>query len=271
MSSSQPPRRRRAVPPSEPPSGGGWLGFAAIALGIVVAGLGIGALLAAFHERNANDGTVAAISSAAPLVTPVPEESRPPLAIATIEPPRTPSPSPEPSDTPTPVASATPAPTPTPVPSVAPSTPPTLTPTAAPTPVPTPKPTPKPTAKPAVTPPPTPPSIVATPRPTAAPPTLETSAASVVRRYIEALIHGDESTAYAALGGSAGDRGLALSEETFLDSTARITSLNVTPVDDHTASVACDISSAEGSFVATYQVTVGPRGPYIAHHDYIKV
>ena len=84
-------------------------------------------------------------------------------------------------------------------------------------------------------------------------------------------MRGDETTAYAALGGSAGDRGLALSELTFLDSSARITALTVTPVDDHTASVACDISSAEGSFVATYQVLLGPRGPYIAHHDYIKV
>ncbi|GAC1421253.1 MAG: hypothetical protein NVSMB5_14310 [Candidatus Velthaea sp.] len=97
------------------------------------------------------------------------------------------------------------------------------------------------------------------------------SASSAVRSYIGALIRGDESAGYAALGGSAGDRGLALSEEAFLDSSAHITSLRAAKVDESSATVECEIASSKGTYYATYHVTLGPRGATITQHDYIKV
>ena len=107
--------------------------------------------------------------------------------------------------------------------------------------------------------------------PTAAAPTVVSSASSAVRSYIGALARGDESAGYAALGGSPGDRGLALSEQAFIDSSAHITSLHATKVDESSATVECEISSAKGTYYATYHVTLGPRGATITQHDYIKV
>jgi hypothetical protein len=91
-------------------------------------------------------------------------------------------------------------------------------------------------------------------------------ASGVVRRYVEALIRGDEKTAYSVLAGG-GD----LSEKAFLDSTARITALKVTRIDASNASVGCEIESAKGHYYATYHVTASTSGPYISEHDYIKV
>jgi hypothetical protein len=88
-----------------------------------------------------------------------------------------------------------------------------------------------------------------------------------VRRYIEALIRGDEKTAYLALGGEGG----TLSEQAFLDPAARIVSVKVTRIDASNASVGCEIASAKGHFYATYHVTAASSGPYISQHDYIKV
>jgi hypothetical protein len=82
------------------------------------------------------------------------------------------------------------------------------------------------------------------------------------------LIAGDESTAYAALGG---DRGQSLKEEAFLDKDARITSLRVSRSDASGVTIDADIVSGRGTYVATFRVTSGPNGPTIAQHDYIKV
>jgi len=84
-------------------------------------------------------------------------------------------------------------------------------------------------------------------------------------------MRGDEGSAYSALGGAAGDRGLTLSEEAFLDANARITSLHTTKLDDSTAQVECEINSAKGNYYATYHVSTGPHGNTITQHDYIKV
>jgi hypothetical protein len=92
-------------------------------------------------------------------------------------------------------------------------------------------------------------------------------ASAVVRRYVDALIHGDEKTAYSALGASGG----TLSEQAFLDPSARIVSLKVTRIDASNASVGCEIAAAKGHFYATYHVTAASAGPYISQHDYIKV
>jgi hypothetical protein len=89
----------------------------------------------------------------------------------------------------------------------------------------------------------------------------------VVRRYIGALIRGDEKAASAALGGTDG----SLSERAFLDAGARIVSVKVTRIDASNASVGCEIASAKGHYYGTYRVKAATGGPYISEHDYIKV
>lgn len=96
-------------------------------------------------------------------------------------------------------------------------------------------------------------------------------AAAVVRRYIDALIAGNESAAYAALGGTSSDRSLDLKEEAFLDKDARITSMRVSRSDAAGATVDAEISSGRGSYVATFHVVFGPNGNIINQHDYIKI
>jgi hypothetical protein len=95
----------------------------------------------------------------------------------------------------------------------------------------------------------------------------EEHASAIVRRYVDALIHGDDKTAYAALGSPGG----TLSEQAFLDPSARIVSLKVTRIDASNASVGCEIVAAKGHYYATYHVTAATSGPYISEHDYIKV
>jgi hypothetical protein len=173
--------------------------------------------------------------------------------MATIAPTHVPAPSPTPARV-------------TPAPSLrsAPPTPPVLTQstvTRAPlssTPVPTRAPLP-PTAAPTLAPP------VQTP-PTSA---MALAAQGTVRRYIEALARGDETTGYTLLGGS--DRGQQLSEESFLDPSARITSIRSKRIDDSNATVEADITSAKGSYSVNYHVTATPHGPVITQHDFIKV
>jgi len=96
-------------------------------------------------------------------------------------------------------------------------------------------------------------------------------ALTLVRRYLDDLIDGDEAGAYAALGGSSGDRGLDLKEEAFLDKDARITSMHVNRADASGAGIDAEIASSRGSYVATFRVTNGPNGPIISQHDYIKI
>jgi outer membrane biosynthesis protein TonB len=271
--SQEAPRRRR---PSSPQNdgGGGWGPTIAMFLGIVVAGLGIGALLGAFAQRGQSGAPVAQYSPA-PDVTMVPPSPRGPVAIATLVPPHTAEPTDEPTPTPepSPAETATPSPTPRPSPSPAPTA--TATAAATATPLPTPAPTLRPTPRPlpsltpravAVAPPATSPPIVG-----GEPLSIASSAPAVVRRYLSSLIGGDESGAYAALGGSAGDPGLTLSEESFLDSGAKIDSLKTTPVSPMEAQVDAEITSAKGTYEATYRVKYGPHGAYITSHDYIKV
>jgi hypothetical protein len=100
----------------------------------------------------------------------------------------------------------------------------------------------------------------------ASPSVYDEHASAVVRRYVDALIRGDQQTAYAALGGSG-----TLSEASFLDPSARIVSVKVTRIDASNASVGCEIATAKGSYYATFHVTAATSGPYISEHDYIKV
>jgi hypothetical protein len=115
-------------------------------------------------------------------------------------------------------------------------------------------------------------TVVPTVRPAAVPlPNPADAATSLVRRYIDDLIAGDESGAYAALGGTSSDRTLSLKEEAFLDKDARITSMHVGHSDAAGTTVDAEITSTRGSYVATFHVTNGPNGNIINQHDYIKI
>lgn len=288
---SDPPRRRRSTPPpSRRPSGSpSLLPTIALGVGVVVAGLGIGAFLSAVQHRSATTSSTS-VTHGAPLVTPVGRPTRGPVALATVVAHQTPSPTPAATPTPrptasakataTPVATATPRATPTPHATPTPRSTPTAAATA------TPKPTPRATTTPHVT--PTPAPAVATPRPTprpatprptllptavpvarATPLTFAGAAQNTVRRYLSDLIAGNEAAAYAELGKSPGDGGLA--EEAFIDRGTRITSIRTTSSDANGATVEVGLTSSRGSYYATYHVTNGPNGPVIDQHDYIKV
>jgi hypothetical protein len=284
---STPPRRRRPAAPNAKPDGGGWLPTIAMGLGVVVAGLAIGALVAVFMQRGG--GGPAPVATPLVIVTSTPGTAFTPrpIAIATFEPPRTPRPSPSPTPTapstaePTPSAPPSPRPTqpkeaasalaarpervaqavPVPLSSATPTmhaapNPPTSNPRAASVDT-------EPTSAPAA---PTA-AVAGTPGPQAeTPSTYDEHASAVVRRYVDALIRGDEKTAYSALGGSG-----TLSEQAFLDSSARIVLLKVTRIDASNASVGCEIATAKGNYYGTYHVTAASSGPYISQHDYIKV
>jgi hypothetical protein len=109
--------------------------------------------------------------------------------------------------------------------------------------------------------------VAAVPAPSAtAQSSYDDHASAVVRRYVDALIAGDDKTALSALGGSG-----TLSEQAFIDPTSRIVSMKVTRIDASNASVGCEIASAKGHYYATYHVTAATSGPYISEHDFIKV
>lgn len=261
----------------------------ALALGVVVAGLGIGAFLSALQTRDHRErATIAAATPSAPLVTPVPQPTRGAVAVATMvaHATPTPKPTPEPTPEPTPTPQATATPRPTPEPTATPRPQPSATaapkaterPTAAPratdvpTPAPTKPPTPRATPRPIV--------AVATARPPARPqtpaPTEEATgfvrtAQTTVRAYLGDLIAGNENAAYAALGKAPGDPGAQLSEEAFIDRSAHITALRTTSADASGATVEAEIATARGTYYATYHVTNGPNGAIIDQHDYIKV
>jgi hypothetical protein len=97
------------------------------------------------------------------------------------------------------------------------------------------------------------------------------AAQNTVRRYLASLIAGNESAAYAELGKAPGDPGAQLSEEAFIDRSARITSIRTTGTDATGTTIGVDIVSSRGTYYATYHVTNGPSGPVIDQHDYIKV
>ncbi len=274
-------------------------------LGVVVAGLGIGALIAVLIQRT---GTPTAPSRQLAAGIRTPAQARPavpvPLAIATLGAPHTARPAPTPTQPPTvePTSEPTNEPTPSaaPSPTLAPSPRPTMTPravaaasaaparvavaqtaptaravkTAQPEAAPaatsapeTAVPVPAATAAPAV------PAATVAPAATAVSPespagsAYDEHASAVVRRYIDALVRGDQKSAYDALGGAGG----TLTEQAFIDPTARIVSLKVTRIDAANASVGCEIRSAKGRYYGTYHVTAATSGPYISQHDYIKV
>jgi hypothetical protein len=244
----------------------------ALGIGVVVAGLGIGAFLSAMQTKSTTH-TAVSTQPRAPIVTPVPQASREPLAIATIV--AHPTPTPVPTAVPTVAPTATPEPTQAPTAEPTATRPPTARPVAIATHAATPPPTPVAVAtaapRSAPTRRPTPRVVAAAPAQTATESGFGGTAQGTVRRYLDALMAGNENGAYAALGKAAGDPGAELSEEAFIDRTARVTSLRTTNVDATGATVEAEISSDRGTYYATYHVTNGPSGPVIDQHDYIKV
>ena len=276
---SDPPRRRRTQPPRRPTSSSSssWLPTIALGIGVVVAGLGIGAFLSAMQHKETRTAASTRTTAAPglPPVTPVGRATRGPIAIATLVAHATASPTPAATASPTPTArpSATPKPSASPHATATPR--PSATPAAAATPRPTAtpreaEPTPVVITLHPVTPRPVPtlaPEVV-TPVPRPVPVTFSGVAQNTVRRYLDDLIAGNENGAYAALGRSPGDGGL--SEEAFVDRGTRIVSMRTTSSDPTGATVEVRLSSARGEYYATYHVANGPTGPIIDQHDYIK-
>jgi hypothetical protein len=96
------------------------------------------------------------------------------------------------------------------------------------------------------------------------------AAQGVVRRYLNALMAGNEDGAYAALGGAAGARGYELKEEAFLDKSARIVSIRTRQAGATSATVDAEIAAASGTYVVTFHLSNGPGNPVIDAHDYIR-
>lgn len=94
--------------------------------------------------------------------------------------------------------------------------------------------------------------------------------AALVNTYLRAIVSGDEATAFADLGGARGDRGLALTEEEFIDLHSRIVSLRAKQVARTTASVEAEIQTAKGLYYTTFRVEQNAKGAFIAAHDFIK-
>ena len=243
--------------------------------GVIVAGLGIGALLSALASRRPPQVATNTVAVHAPTQS-VERTSAPAIAASAAPAPKvTPSPKPSPSTTATVAASEKPTPKPAPTASRS------ATPAATPRPRPTlavvtaiPERTPQPPSSRPVSPPaaprvPTAPPATrvaaATPAPvTQAPDALTAGAESLVRRYIDAVKSGDDAGAYAALGGTGGNR---LYEQQYLDPTARITSMSSTRTSGSAAKVQVEMTSPKGQYFLTFTVD----GTRITDHAIIPV
>jgi hypothetical protein len=229
--------------------------------GVIIAGLGIGALLSAFAARH----VPAPVQHSTPLAvmqtqTPAPAAS---IAQATATPRRTAAP----KVTATATASAKPTVKP------ALTSTPTSRPTATPTDMRTPKASPAPTTTPPA------PSATPTVRPTLAvrtpPPTVPPTAAPVavqgspaealVRKFLEAVAHGDDTTAYGTLAGTS----TPLGEAQFLDPTMRITSMTSGHGPGGGTNVQVEFRTSRGEYFGTF--TVDSSGSKITQREVIPV
>lgn len=232
----------------------------ALGIGVVVAGLGIGAFLSAL-QRNTANAPATAPTVGAMVITPVPQPTRDALAMQTPVPHATSSPTPQAS--PSAGAGATIAPTATAAATVTPA----ATPTAAATPrrSASPRPAPIPTRIRIVS---VVPVASATPAPH--PAAFADVAESTVRRYIDAVITGNDASAYAAFGATPGDPNVRLTEAAFVDRSSRIISLRTTHSDATGSTIGVEVSSSHGSYYVTYHVSRAPGGAVIDGHDYIR-
>jgi hypothetical protein len=249
-------RRRRRIPEPEPRG----IPLLPLLLVVVFAGLLLGGLLAKFVGKP----KVVVEASPMPLVTPV---TTPSLA---------PTVAPSPSAIPKAQSSATLSPSPKP------STRPTANPTHAQTPA------PKPTRSEAVVVITPPPRVSAAPVATdtlasqtvaeTAPPVEPTPASvasdvaaadndrasSVVRKYLEAVARGDQSTA-------AGYLTSGLPSETYMSPSAKIQNISSDKNSDGSYKVTADVTTPKGEYFETFRVENGPYGYQISDHYTIKV
>ena len=230
--------------------------------GVIIAGLGIGALLSAFAARR----MPTPLPSHSPVVvvhTPTPvARTAGPKAVARNPATQTPTPSSTPTTSPTVAESATATESPTPIE--------TRTPKAAiATSRPTIKPTPKATVAAVAT--PVPPTVAPTPKRVAEvqePPRVDRQAffaQSLVRRFLSAVANGDDQAAYATLGGNSG----SLDEAQYLDPTLRITSMSSSRNAAGGTDVQVELRTAKGQYYGTF--SVNPSGTRITQREVIPV
>lgn len=91
-----------------------------------------------------------------------------------------------------------------------------------------------------------------------------------MRRYLDALITGNDAGAYASFGVAPGDPNVRLTEAAFIDRTSRIVSLRTTHADVTGATVEAEVTSTHGAYYVTYHVSRAPGGAVIDGHDYIR-
>ncbi|MGH7659698.1 MAG: hypothetical protein ACRENA_02120 [Vulcanimicrobiaceae bacterium] len=241
--SSEGPRRRRTSGDDEERGG---LPMVPLFAAVIIAGLGIGALLSAFAARHSPPP----VAKSSPLVvvhTPTPAAAKV-AEHATGEPTVTVRATPEPAS-PSPEAStASPAPSPSQT-------------TAAPTQQPSATPSPKKSVAPrrVVSANTAPAQRIATPG--SAP--VEEAATSLVRGYLEAVAHGDDAAARSALGGSS-----APEDVPYLDPSLRITSLTAAKKNGVTE-VQVEFRTVKGQYFGTF--TVDETQTRILQHELIPV
>ena len=290
---STPPRRARRPPPSN----GGGIPLVPLLLGVIVLGFIIGAGLS-IARRNANVA----------YTTPTPVQSLPNQAVtpAPTEKP-TPEPTEGPTEAPTVEATDSPAagatstathdvalasPSAMPKSSVGPTASPVSSPKAKANAVAAATHAPK--APVVTTIPTTTPELAATPLATHAPHAVATKApqgatavpvanapadassdftrlaAAVVRQYLAAVSRGDQESAYAALGGSPGDRGVALTEAGIVDARTKIGKVEAHG-GANSATVNVDLQTPDGTYYGQYTVHRNETGAaVIVQHSIAK-
>ena len=95
-------------------------------------------------------------------------------------------------------------------------------------------------------------------------------AAAVVRQYLVAVSRGDQDSAYAALGGSPGDRGVQLTEAGIVDARTKIGTVESRGTGD-TATVTVDLHTPDGLYYGQYTVRRNDTGAaVIVQHSISK-
>jgi hypothetical protein len=89
------------------------------------------------------------------------------------------------------------------------------------------------------------------------------SAASLVRSYLEALAHGDSSSASTYLAGGS-------PSETFMNGEAQIESVRAAPGSNSGYQVTADVKSGGVEYYGTFTVVPGPSGLQITDHYWIR-
>jgi hypothetical protein len=95
--------------------------------------------------------------------------------------------------------------------------------------------------------------------------------ARIVRSYLSALIRGDEKTAYRLLGAAPGDKHAGLDEESFINTSAQITSIKSAGASTAGSVVHAEIETAGGIYFGTYHVENKDGTYVITGHSFIKL